>query len=224
MNKIDGILYINLDYRTDRKEQLLNNLKKYNVDINKVHRIPAVLTKQCGHLGCGMSHVKAIKYAISQKWDNVLILEDDFIFTANKDNIDSDLEKIMDEPWDALLLSHCNLRINNNIATSCKNIKRVLNATCTPAYILKKHYFETLLNCFENSVNKIKKQLAKHLEKHTRKLHYVSAIDQEWGVLQRKDVFYTFSPSIGTQRLISDNNISIAYQDSMIAKFNAQNQ
>ena len=102
-----------------------------------------------------------------------------------------------------------NLRINNNIATSCKNIKRVLNATCTPAYILKKHYFETLLNCFENSVNKIKKQLAKHLEKHTRKLHYVSAIDQEWGVLQRKDVFYTFSPSIGTQRLISDNNISI---------------
>ena len=27
MNKIDGILYINLDYRTDRKDQLLNNLK-----------------------------------------------------------------------------------------------------------------------------------------------------------------------------------------------------
>tara|TARA_B110000211_G_scaffold86695_1_gene101721 strand:+ start:1321 stop:1860 length:540 start_codon:yes stop_codon:yes gene_type:complete len=179
MNKIDGILYINLDYRTDRKDQLLNNLKKYDVDFNRVHRISAVLTKQCGHLGCGMSHVKAIKYAISQKWDNVLILEDDFIFTVNKDEINSDLEKIMDELWDVLLLSHCNLNINNNIETLCKNIKKVSGATCTPAYILKKHYFDTLLDCFENSVNKMKKQLNKHLEKHTRKLHYVAAIDQE---------------------------------------------
>ena len=84
-----------------------------------------------------MSHVKAIKYAISQKWDNVLILEDDFIFTANKDEINSDLEKIMDELWDVLLLSHCNLNINNNIETLCKNIKKVSGATCTPAYILK---------------------------------------------------------------------------------------
>ena len=219
MDSIDGILYINLDYRTDRKKQLLDNLEKYNIDFNKIHRIPAILTKYCGHLGCGMSHVKAIKYAISKKWNNVLILEDDFIFTADKDDINSDLEKIMDDNWDILLLSHCNLSVHTNIDTSCPNIKKVKYATCTPAYIIKKPYLETLLDCFENSVKKMKVQLEKHLEKHLVKLNGgVSAIDQEWNKLQREDLFYAFQPAVGTQRSISDNNMSISHQEKLMSK------
>ena len=224
MDKIDGILYINLDYRTDRKKKLLDNLREYNIDFNKIHRISGILNKECGHLGCGMSHVKAIKYAISKKWNNVLILEDDFMFTADIDYINSSLDNIMEDNWDVLSLYNSNyLYINNDVSPPYKNIKRVARTPGAMAYIMKKHYFERLLECFENSVKKMKVQLEKHLEEHTNKLHYVFAIDQAWKSLQRNDIFYIFQPCLGKDRTksISDNNMSIAKQRRLIEKLNS---
>jgi hypothetical protein len=234
MDNIDGIIYINLDYRIDRKEQLLDNLKEYDIDFNKVHRIPGVLNTQCGHIGCAMSHVNAIKYAISKKWNNLLIIEDDFIFTANKSAINSDLERIIKEEFDVLLFDYRNLSINTDREIrggQCrggrrqpyKNIKRISSATTTPAYIVKRHYFETLVECFENSIKKMKKQLEKHIEKYSLsqfvpKLHHVSAIDQEWKPLQKKDIFLAFVPAIGTENTYSDNDIDVLLQLDRISE------
>lgn len=221
MDKIDGILYINLDYRTDRKKQLLDNFKKYDVDFNKVHRISAIMNKQCGHLGCGLSHVKAIKYAISKKWNNVLILEDDFNFTADINYINSSLKNIIDDEWDVILLFNSkHLYINNHVKGPNENIKRVARTTGAVAYIIGKHYFEKLLNCFEGSVKKMEVELKQHLKEHTNKLHYVFAIDQAWKQLQRNDIFYIFQPCLGDHRgkSMSDNNMSIAKQAKFIDK------
>jgi len=71
-------LYLNLDHRKDRKLYITNELNNFGIPENNITRIPSILTPLCGHLGCGLSHVKALKYAIDNNFDKVAILEDDF--------------------------------------------------------------------------------------------------------------------------------------------------
>ena len=42
MNHIDAILYINLSYRVDRNEHILQELSKLCQDQSKIHRIDAI--------------------------------------------------------------------------------------------------------------------------------------------------------------------------------------
>jgi len=42
LNFFDGIIYINLDYRIDRKTEILNELKKFPIKQNKIHRIDEI--------------------------------------------------------------------------------------------------------------------------------------------------------------------------------------
>lgn len=96
---IDGVCIINLDHRTDRWQELCNQLT--HVPSSKIHRMSAVWGKKlpdykkgpyfagcteeeslfwAGRAGCILSHRKCIEYAKEQQWKNVLILEDDAEF------------------------------------------------------------------------------------------------------------------------------------------------
>jgi len=77
MEYIDAILYINLEHRKDRNEHILNEIHKICTDNSKIHRIDAIKNDN-GALGCGLSHIKALEYAVKNEWKTVLILEDDF--------------------------------------------------------------------------------------------------------------------------------------------------
>ena len=46
MDHIDAILYINLEYRKDRNEHILNEIHKICTDDSKIHRIDAIKTKE----------------------------------------------------------------------------------------------------------------------------------------------------------------------------------
>ena len=45
LNRLDAIIYINLDHRKDRKKQIEEELKKVGVDKKKIIRFPAVYKK-----------------------------------------------------------------------------------------------------------------------------------------------------------------------------------
>lgn len=98
-DKIDGILVINLDSSIDRMERF-REINASTLPMSKVQRLSAVLgrtlstygmapwfTGQTGErakfwggtAGCALSHRRAIEYAQSQGWRNVLILEDDAV-------------------------------------------------------------------------------------------------------------------------------------------------
>jgi hypothetical protein len=216
---VDAIVYINLEYRTDRKNHVLQELKKLACISTNIHRIDAVLEKWCGHLGCGKSHVKALELAILHQWDSVLIVEDDVAF-------DGDLSKIHTVkhiPWDVMMLGY-----GHHSLRDCEYnfLKRVNRATCTHAYIVRKHYYETLLANFTSAVATMEIELEKHMEqnKHTpKKMHYCSAIDQTWDSLQSKDIFYTFQPVLATQSgLVSDSNCEIQYQEHLMKELFAR--
>jgi GR25 family glycosyltransferase involved in LPS biosynthesis len=217
-----NVLYINLAYRLDRNRSIRHNLEKYGFDMKKVHRIDAVLNSQCGHIGCGNSHIIAIKMAIEKGWDKVLVLEDDFVFDQPVHHVERVFKSLDPIKWDVILLAdgHKNVK-----PCEYSFLKRVIRCTTTSGYIIRKHYYETLLKNFEDAVCIMNKQLQDHIQKEISqnkpitKLNYCSAIDQHWWILQSKDTFYLCSPTLGSQKCgYSDNNCSFDHQKNMIEK------
>ena len=90
------ILYINLDYRTDRKEEMEKILNGLNYE-----RVSAV-KKDDGYIGCSLSHIKWIEIAKSRNYEKVIILEDDFMFKENHNFNNIEFPK----EYDVLLLSN----------------------------------------------------------------------------------------------------------------------
>ena len=81
-NNINNAYVINLLDRNDRWEQINNTFK--NSKINLI-RVPAIKRKN-GHLGCGLSFVKIVKYAKENNLKTVLIFEDDNMPLKDFDN------------------------------------------------------------------------------------------------------------------------------------------
>jgi GR25 family glycosyltransferase involved in LPS biosynthesis len=216
---IEGVVYINLAHRTDRKTAILSELAKIHTVCTNIHRIEAVLEPMCGHLGCGKSHVNAIELAIHHGWDSVLIVEDDMKFTEEPAVLSTMLTQVFDIPWNVVLLGlgHHVVRPSNYAY-----LETVVTSSCAHGYIIRKEYYTTLLDNFKVAVNKMTKQLEEHIAtcKVPTKLNYCSAIDQEWFSLQRKDTFYAFTPQLCIQNaeFYSDNNCSIEYQTAKITK------
>ena len=71
------VIYINLDKRVDRKEHILNELKKIGVE--DATRFKAIELEN-GAVGCSMSHLKCLETAKENQWPHVLIVEDDIKF------------------------------------------------------------------------------------------------------------------------------------------------
>ena len=69
--------YINLNYRTDRKQHMEDIKKRYSF-FKHVERFPAFL-HQRGDIGCTMSHIAVLHELYKKKERYYLLLEDDFI-------------------------------------------------------------------------------------------------------------------------------------------------
>jgi hypothetical protein len=163
MEGIDAILYINLDHRTDRKKSILKQIQKIGFNPSKIHHISAIYNKECGHLGCGQSHIKALELAIQNNWDCILILEDDFRFTVSADVFNAYMKEAATVSWDVLLLAKGHFSGRECIG----NLQKVKACTTTSGYIVKKHYYKTLRANFVDSVTYMKDQLEKHVQHHT---------------------------------------------------------
>lgn len=217
---MESIVYINLAHRSDRNGSLLKNLSSYGFDMTRVHRIDAVLNTMCGHIGCGESHVKAIELAIKNNWEETLFLEDDFIFTQPLDVVKKMLHNLRDIEYDVVLLAegHKNLKESNY-----PFLKKIISCTTASGYIVRRHYYKTLLDNFKESVEVMKNELKQHIENCAQqqipvsKLNYCSAIDQYWFPLQQRDTFYVTNPILGCQDCsYSDNNCSYEHQKNII--------
>ena len=189
MEHIDAILYINLEHRIDRNEHILAEIQKVCTDVSKVHRINAV-KREPGALGCGLSHIEALTFALShEEWNTVLILEDDFTFKPNI-NLQEQI---------GLLFSHYNefdvglLSYNHN-QFKCKGtthvqVKKVLYSQTTSSYIIKRSYIPTLLQNIRESMYDMERYGKKH----------ENCLDIYWTRLQPQGQWYTVTPAIGYQ-------------------------
>jgi hypothetical protein len=197
MNKLDAILYINLDHRKDRLEnithQLLNSpvVRQVPIPDGKVQRIAGHYDPKNGPAGCATSHVKALNMAIDNNWNCVAIFEDDFAWKDNTTYIVDCLRKIDTTTvnWDVILLS-TNKRCLKIIANVNDNFQKVANAQTTSGYIVRsKEYMIKLRDCFQNCILNLKQGLPKGK----------CAIDIAWKKFQPHDNWYCFREQLGKQ-------------------------
>ena len=60
---VEKVIYINLEHRTDRYNEISEQLEKMKINKSMIHFIKAYEHKNCGHLGCVISHMNALLYA-----------------------------------------------------------------------------------------------------------------------------------------------------------------
>jgi glycosyl transferase family 25 len=176
---IEKVVYINLEHRTDRKQQIESELQKY-FPSEKVIRFNAIKHAH-GGVGCSKSHMAVLEMAISEGWNNVLIIEDDAMWNKFETGYPL-LEKLSKNDYDVIVLGAAFANYDSNY--------RLTKSTTTTAYIINKAYYETLLNNFKEGLEKLLSS-----EKYTE-----YALDQYWSRVQSTGKWYATIPSLIIQR------------------------
>ena len=180
--------YINLNSRVDRKLHVERQLDLLGIRDN-VKRFNAIHNIN-GRIGCSLSHLKCIQMAKEQNMEFVLILEDDVSFLLPDDfveNVNKFLSNLKNK-WDVLLLAGNNLP---PFTTNDEVSIRVSHCQTTTGYIVRQHYYDTLIANIKEGVAKLMK---------TPEHHYFFAIDKYWIHLQKQHRWMLLVPLIVVQR------------------------
>lgn len=185
--EIEKIYYINLEHRKDRRESIEREIRKIDPEFKKTERIEAVLQKP-GWIGCGKSHLLALKKALEQGYDNVLILEDDFIFQVEEKEILPTIGNFLKnfKDYNLFLLGTNLLRFQEVKGDFIK----VMNGQTTSGYMINKKFIPDLIKCFQEAVTA--------LEEGKDRTSF--SIDIQWKKFQRNNSkVYTTKKRLGKQ-------------------------
>lgn len=181
-----NVYYINLDTRTDRKVQVESELEALGWSYE---RFNAIKNKN-GRIGCSMSHLKILQMAKEKNLEYVVVVEDDIQFTKpNVFNTQISQFLTSEIAYDVLLLAG-NL-FNCPTKQISTNVYQVFKCWTTTGYIVKRHYYDTLIHNIKQGIL----QLCKNPAQHGR-----YAIDAYWQVLQQQDSWYILRPRTVIQR------------------------
>lgn len=193
MRGVDGIIYINLDHRTDRKNLIESELHRIGVPNEKVYRLSAIYDRFNGTRGCLLSHIQALNLAIDKGWEKVLILEDDVLFIKKLKDLEGQLAyffEVTNKEWDVFFLGG---GYREKKSTPWEGIDQIYNSWCAHAYIVHRPYLEKIKACFLSSSEMIKDHFF-----NNQSLIY--SLDQVWRVLQRSDRWYAHIEQCAVQR------------------------
>jgi len=161
----DRIFIINLDNRPEKWKQCLEQLVTHN--IKNYERFSAIKPQYSqipknyynklvfyhfindpkyvtGAVGCKLSHHTIVKTAKERGYKRILILEDDFEFKDNMNQILQDHEKLIRNlPWDMLYLGG-NYMASLHLVN--KNLFRATSINTTHAYAVNHTLFDLIIN------------------------------------------------------------------------------
>ena len=203
MELLKHTLYINLDGRIDRLEHVLNEFKKMDIE---PERVKAVKLSN-GAIGCTMSHIKCLELAKKRDYEHVFICEDDILF-LEPELYKEKLQTLNDIKlnWDVLIVGGNTAPPYQKITEDCI---RVFHSQTTTGYIVKKHYYSTLIDNFKESANKL-------MNEPKDKFHF--ALDKYWLRLQKENLFIMMIPPTVIQyESYSDiEEKEVKYEDLML--------
>jgi GR25 family glycosyltransferase involved in LPS biosynthesis len=179
------VMYINLDSRPDRNEHVKNELVK--VGINKPERFKAIKLEN-GALGCSMSHLKCIEFAKKMDFPCVFICEDDIEF-LDPSLFLNQMQTFLNSSinWDVIIVAGNNMLPYTPVNNTCI---KVLNCQTTTGYIVKKEYYDKLMQNYKDGIQKLIKEPSNNEYK----------IDKYWFRLQREDKWYMIIPLTVVQK------------------------
>lgn len=187
--KLENIFYINLESRKDRRVLVERELNELGWKYERFNAIK----HSVGIIGCGWSHMNVVMQAKERDLDYVVVLEDDAEF-LNKDFINNQIENILKSEleYDVLLLAG-NIRdpiIKNEDIEGLNNIYQVKHSWAATCYLVRKHYYDTLIDNFKEGLE----LMTKTGDRRTY------ACDSWWINLQKKDKWLIILPRTITQR------------------------
>lgn len=191
-HNIDKIIYINLDKRVDRKEEIEKELNQFDL---KYERFKAIETPSFGSLGCYKSHLSILKLAREKKYKNILILEDDFEFLVSKEEFEKNISDFfaLNISFDVCMLSY---GLRQGITLEYNVINKVIEAQTASGYIVNNHYYDKLIELYETNLPLLEETNA----------HWIYANDQIWKQYQPSDNWFYFKTRLGKQRASYSDN------------------
>lgn len=186
MSDIKNIFYINLELRTDRRQNIEIQLPR--VGLQTFERFNAIKMAN-GRVGCTLSHIKCLEQAKERGYDHLLICEDDMIFT-NPALFKTQMNKFLERNhrWDVVLWAGNNVPPYERVDDSCIAVTRCQTTTC---YLVNGHYFDTLLQNMKEGLQYLLREPDRHID---------YAIDKYWLKLQQKDNWFLITPLSVVQR------------------------
>jgi GR25 family glycosyltransferase involved in LPS biosynthesis len=209
MQNINQILYINMDNRIDRRQIIEAEFERVGIKPIIFTRFPACSYKGCPNAGCLLSHANALEMAYTMGYENVLILEDDFIFIEDIEKINHDISeffKMVEEglEWDVLMFTTCAAEVSeytNNI------ISRVSSSGNGAGYLVNRNMMLVISELFKSNVDNL----------YYTKQHWIYQNDILWKRLMPETNWYMFNQYLGYQKggysdLSQDHKIAIIPQ------------
>ncbi len=203
METIDKVIYINLDRRTDRRQEIEAELDTLGIPQEKRYRFSAI-ARNPGWIGCTRSHYEVLKLAKEAGWSRVWILEDDWMATSAPSDIQTALDSVFQgiPTWDVLFLaSHVQA---SEAIPNWTTVRRGFNIQTASSYIVNASFYDRLLKNLEEAV----------LGAEAGGNHWDCINDQYWKRLQadRSTTWLYFSPALGKQRP-SHSDLTGAFAD-----------
>jgi glycosyl transferase family 25 len=189
MEHIHRIVYINLERRTDRRQQLERELQTLQIPAAKIERFPAIV-RENGLVGCAESHLAVLQRAQAEGWPNVLVLEDDFLPAVGADQWQERLQQFVDDvpDYDVLLLAYSLTQAQPHAA---RGAEKTLEAQTTAGYLVHSRFYDKLLANLAAGLHALQQTPHRHLE---------FGLDMYWKRLQPAAQWFHLTPRLGTQR------------------------
>jgi GR25 family glycosyltransferase involved in LPS biosynthesis len=179
-------LFINLASRPDRLQHVTLELKKMNIEAERINAIKMAE----GAIGCTLSHIRCLELAKERQYPHVFIVEDDITF-LQPDLLSENLKKFEEnlelQRWDVLIIGGNNCPPYTKVNDYCI---RAFNNQTTTGYIVKSHYYDTLIQNFKESAQMLMRN------PHNKREF---ALDMYWKRLQQTGVWLMIVPATVTQ-------------------------
>lgn len=195
-----------MDARTDRKSALLQEFERVGFSEDKIIRFPASSYHGCPNSGCLLSHANVLEMAYDMDLQNVLILEDDFVFIDDPNKIMNDLNAFfeMNIQWDVVMLTTCAAVVSENTNSLISKISSSGNGA---GYLVNRPMMLELSSLFKANVENL----------FLTKQHWVYQNDILWKTIMPTSQWYMFNHYLGYQKegysdLSQDQKIAIIPQ------------
>lgn len=197
-SRFAGITCLNLDERPDRWQDMERRLGALGVGPDLVHRQSAVPTPANHHVGCALSHRRAVEQAYRDGLDDLLVLEDDVLFLHGTTWVlRRALAELDGRPWSLLHLGGADPGNVYPRAEGCHHIESVTSISTTHAIAYHSSVFTQLLDELPDTVEEMTEWVGQH-----------TALDQYLARWDRPDCYRTV-PVVAAQT----NQVFLAAED-----------
>jgi GR25 family glycosyltransferase involved in LPS biosynthesis len=169
-------------------------------------RYPATSYQGCPNTGCLLSHANVLEMAYDSGYSNVLVLEDDFVFIEDTNQVNKDLQRFfeMNLVWDVVMLTTCGAVVSEHTNSL---ISRISSSGNGAGYLVNRSMMLELSTLFKSNVDNL----------FLTKQHWNYQNDILWKSLMPSSQWFMFNQYLGYQEagysdLSQDNKIAIVPQ------------